>query len=208
MTVQPHTTDFINPSARVTPTNLFMRPNVTEHFWGYEVRANEQVFDIAVLMRALSGFFAAAAFIAALGVWLLPSMVFAASAFGTKLTVSVALMCCVLLLARVAARGTQVRIQFDTSAGEVREVVDGAFGTGLVLARYGLDAVEAVEVVGSREHRSFGQVQIRISGIGAVAAGDGAISALSVLRDRIANDCGLESAGPLREAVWGGPWAA
>jgi len=181
-----------------------MRPSVTDHFWGFEVRPNELVIDVAVLMRVLTALFAGATFITALGIWLIPSMALADTAFNLKLAYSIFMMLMTVLLARVAVRGTQVRVQFDTSVGEVREVVDGAFGGRLVLARYGLDAVEAVEVVESRENRGFGQVQIRLRGANAISAGDGAVSALAVLRNRIANDCGLELSGPVRGAVWRG----
>ncbi|AKS46504.1 hypothetical protein SAMN05444287_1620 [Octadecabacter temperatus] len=208
MTAQPQISEFTNPRTSTLKQPVFMRANVTEHFWGFEVRPNEHVFDVAVLMRAMTGFFAGTAFIAALGVWLLPSMAFATAAFSSKLIVSGLLMFATVMLARVAARGTQVRVQFDTSTGELREVVDGAFGGRLVLATHGLDAVEAVQVVESRENRGFGQVQIRVKGAGAISAGDGAVSALAVLRDRIASDCGLEASGPVREAVWGGPLVA
>ena len=135
-------------------------------------------------------------------------MAFVATAFSSKLTVSIVLMIATVLLARIAARGTQVRVQIDTSTGELREVVDGAFGGNLVLSTYGLDAVEAVEVVESTENRGFGQVQIQVRGANVISAGDGAVSALAVLRDRIANDCAIEVSGPVREAVWGGPLAA
>ncbi len=208
MTAQPQISEFTNPRTSTLKQPVFMRANVTEHFWGFEVRPNEQVLDVAVLMRAMTGFFAGTAFIAALGVWLLPSMAFATAAFSSKLIVSGLLMFATVMLARVAARGTQVRVQFDTSTGELREVIDGAFGGGLVLSTHGLDAVEAVQVVESRENRGFGQVQVRVQGVGVISAGDGAVSALSVLRDRIANDCGLEASGPVRETVWGGPLAA
>ena len=172
------------------------------------MRANEQVIGIAVLMRAMSGLFAGATFVAALGVWLVPAMAFVATAFTAKMTISVLLMCVAFMLARVAARGTRVRIQVDTAVGELREVVDGSFGAGGVLAQYGLDAVEAVEIISSQVNRSFGQIQIRIKGIGPVPAGDGALSALTPLRNRIAQDCGLEESGPVRAAVWSGPLAA
>lgn len=208
MTAQPQISDFSDTHKPTLKQPVFMRANVTEHFWGFEVRPNEQVFDIAVLVRALTGFFAGTAFIAALGVWILPSMVFGAAAFSSKLIVSVLLMFGTVLLARAAARGTQVRVQFDTSAGELREVVDSAFGGDLVLATYGLDAVEAVEVVESSENHGFGQVQIHVRGAHVIPAGDGAISALAVLRNRMANNCGLETSGPIREAVWGGPLVA
>lgn len=205
MTVQPQTADFMTARAPVAQANVFMRPNVTEHFWGFEVRPNEQVFGVAVLLRAMSGFFAGAAFISALGVWLLPAMAFVISALTAKAIVSVFLTICAVSLARVALRGTQVRVQIDSSAGELREVVDGAFGRGLALATYGLDSVKAVEVVESAEQNGFGQVQIHVNGAGNIPVGDGALSALAVLRDRIATECGLETSGPAREAVWGGP---
>lgn len=208
MTAQPHISEFLDSQIPASKQPVFMRPNMTEHFWGFEVRPNEQIFDIAVLMRALTSFFAAAAFIAALGVWLLPSAALAAAAFSSKLIASFLLMLGAVLLARVAVRGTQVRVQLDTSAGELREVVDTVFGGGLVLATYGLDTVEAVNVVESQGNRGFGQVQIQVRGVGVVAAGDGAVSALAALRNRIAHDCGLENSGTIREAVWGGPLAA
>ncbi|SMX32207.1 hypothetical protein [Octadecabacter ascidiaceicola] len=208
MTAQPNISDFANTAAPASKQPVFMRANVTEHFWGFEVRPNEQIFDLAVLTRAVAGFFAGAGFIASLGFWLLPSMAFVATAFTSKLTVSVLLMVVASLLARFAARGTQVRVQFDTSAGELREVVDGAFGSTLILATYGLDAVEAVEVVESTENRGFGQVHICMRGTHTIASGDGAVSALATLRNRIANECGLETSGQAREAVWGGPLAA
>ena len=208
MTAQPNISDFLTTSTSASKQPVFMRPNVTEHFWGFEVRPNEQVLDLAVLMRALTGFLAGAAFIAALGIWLLPSTAFVESAFSSKLIVSVLLMIGAVLLARVAARGTHVRVQLDTSAGEIREVVDGAFGGNLVLATYGLDAVEAVGVVESAKNRGFGQVQIRVRGANAISAGDGAVSALATLRNRIANDCGLDVINQTRETNRGGAFVA
>lgn len=204
MTAQPNIAEFLNILIPASKQPVLMRPSVTDHFWGFEVRPNELVIDVAVLMRVLTALFAGATFITALGIWLIPSMALADTAFNLKLAYSIFMMLMTVLLARVAVRGTQVRVQFDTSVGEVREVVDGAFGGRLVLARYGLDAVEAVEVVESRENRGFGQVQIRLRGANAISAGDGAVSALAVLRNRIANDCGLELSGPVRGAVWRG----
>ena len=68
MTAQPNISDFLDTAASAAKQPVFMRANVTEHFWGFEIRPNEQVFDVAVLMRAMTGFFAGAAFIASLGV--------------------------------------------------------------------------------------------------------------------------------------------
>ncbi len=67
-----------------------------------------------------------------------------------KGVMSLILVAVAVWAARVAARGTQIRVQVDTANGELREVVDGAFGTVETLARYGIDAVEAVDIVSSR----------------------------------------------------------
>jgi hypothetical protein len=74
-----------------------------------------------------------------------------------------------------------------------------------VLAHYGFDAIDAVDVIAARSSASFGQVQISIKGIGPVPAGDGSPLLIAALRSRLASDFGLENAHPVREAVWGEP---
>jgi hypothetical protein len=210
MSTHPDPIDFTDLTtesyqARSNQNSMSMRPNVTEHYWGYEVRPNEQLVDIAVLLRATCGFLTVATLIAAVGLWLLPSTVFGAQAMVAKMTVSLLLICASLVLARVAARGTCVRVQVDTAAGEVREVTDGMFQSDIVLAHYRFDVIDAVDVIAARSSASFGQVQIIIKGIGPVPAGDGSPLLIAVLRSRLASDFGLENAHPAREAVWGGP---
>jgi hypothetical protein len=185
-----------------------MRPNITEHFWGYEVRPNEHVIDVAVLTRAVCGVLTVAMFIAAFGVWLMPAIAFTGSPFLAKVGLSIVLLLAAVLLGRIAARGTRVRLQIDTTSGELREVVDGPMGAIVTLSSFGIDAVEGVDVVASEADRSFGQVQIRLRDQGKIPAGDGAISALHALRNRLASDCGVEQHDPSRVPVWGGPLAA
>ena len=210
MSTHPDPIDFADLTtepyqARSNQDSMSMRPNVTEHYWGYEVRPNEQLVDIAVLLRAICGFLTVATLIAAVCRWVLPGTVFGAQALVTKMSVSLFLICASLVLARVVARGTCVRVQIDTAAGEVREVVDGLFQRDIVLAHYGFDAIDAVDVRTARSSASFGQVQISIKGIGPVPAGDGSPLLIAALRSRLASDFGLENAHPVREAVWGGP---
>lgn len=206
MTVYPTHTDFI---PRTAPLNRVMiRPNVTEHYWGYEVRTNEQVVNIAVLLRAVCGVLTIATVGAALGVWLVPAMAFVGSTFLMKATVSVLLVCVAVVLARVAARGTRIRVQIDRARGELREVVDGPLGSVFVVARYGLDAIEGIDIVPSTTEPSFGQVQVLIKDLGAIAVGDGAIVTLRPLLDRVAYDCGIDDMGVAIPATWSGPLAA
>jgi hypothetical protein len=61
MTAYPDPIDFADLTTESFPARsnqdpMSMRPNVTEHFLGYEVRPNEQIVDIAVLLRATSRF--------------------------------------------------------------------------------------------------------------------------------------------------------
>lgn len=201
MTACPNPIDFAALSTGSNQASISVRPNVTEHFWGYEVRPNGRIVDVAVLLRAVCGPLTIATLIAAVGIWLLPATAFFALTFAAKMTVSPLLGVGAFVLARLAARGTCVRIQIDTASGELREVVDGPFRNDIVLAHYGFDAIEAVDVVKSRSSASFGRVQISIDGIGPVAAGDGSLQLIAALRSRLASDCGLETARPMCEVI-------
>jgi hypothetical protein len=93
MSTHPDPIDFADLTtepyqARSNQDSMSMRPNVTEHYWGYEVRPNEQLVDIAVLLRAICGFLTVATLIAAVCLWLLPATVFGAQALVTKMSVS------------------------------------------------------------------------------------------------------------------------
>lgn len=204
MTALPDHTDFATHTSASTGT-VVMRPKVVEHFWGYEVASNEHVINVAVLMRAASGLLTVGTLIASVGVWFVPAMAIAGASIAAKFAASVLLLALAFVLARIAARGTQVRVQIDTSNGELREVVDGPFGSVMTLANYGIDAVK---VMPSRNEPSFGQVQVYIKSFGAIPVGDGALMTLHPLRDRLAGDCGVEQGDVPRDAVWAGPLAA
>jgi len=135
-------------------------------------------------------------------------MVFAGSAALSKLALSGALLVLGVFLARIAARGTRVRVQVDTANGELREVIDGAFGAVHTIANYGIDSVRLVNVVSSTKEPSFGQVQLTIEGRGVIPVGDGAVLTLRSLRDRLAHDCGVSDDDAARVAIWTGPLAA
>lgn len=208
MTAFPNTPHTIRASAFEISHEVIMRPNVREHYWGYEVRSNQHVLTIAQLMRATFGLIAVATGVAALGVWFIPEMAFVGEATTTKALSFILLVALSLFMAKLAARGTRVRVQIDTAKGELREVVDSAFGGSVVLARYGLDAVEAVEVVASQADPSFGQVQLTMNGLGTIAVGDGAVTMLGPLCDRLRGDCNTEPTEAAQPAIWSGPLAA
>ncbi len=212
MTAQPHPALFNNTFPNQHQADLLVRPNVNEHFWGYEITPNEQLIGIAVLLRGLCGFLMVTLFAAAVGIWLVPAVSFIGDAEVAKSLATLAFLGLSFVFARMAARGSRVRVQIDTSAGEFREVVDGPTGKDIVLAKYGFDAVEDIHVVGPRGKGSIGQVQVTFKASGKVAhriaVGDGGLLLLGPLRSRLASDCGLDCTGPTRRAVWNGPLAA
>ncbi|PVA08044.1 hypothetical protein [Thalassorhabdomicrobium marinisediminis] len=204
MTALPDT--FARPSRLGTATPPdFHYPRVSERFWGYEVSFNEQVVDLAVLARGVTLLVTIGAFLAAAAVWLLPDGAFTGAAAVSKALISFGLLILSGCLAHFAGRSTRVQVQVDKNAGELREVVKGLTGASIVLTRHGLDTVRSVTVVPSIMHPSLGQVHVTLQDDARIAVGDGAVTALYSLRDRLSADCGLEQAGSAREAVWSGP---
>lgn len=205
MTALPDQSDFVSKAPFAQGSPVFMRPNVRDHFWGYEISRSVHVIDLAGLARGAAILFTISAFTAAWLVWLVPAMAFAGDALIAKALASFVLICLGVVLIRIASRSTRVRVQIDTSVGEVREVVRGMFGTTIVLSRYGLDTVEDVSVATSRTDPTFGQVHLSMKHGETIPVGDGVVMALRPLRDRIAGDCGFEVRESPRVAIWGGP---
>lgn len=209
MTALPDPSEFSTTLTSTTPkTALLVRPTVTEHFWGYAISSHDQVVGLAVLMRSVAGLVTLASFIGALAVWFLPAAAFAGDAIMIKAMASILMTCIGAMLMNFVGRGTRVRVHVDTAAGELHEVVGGLFGSDVILARYGMDAVESIDVVPSLIDPDYGQIQIAIKGAATIGAGNGDVAALHGLRDRLANDMGLEYGSGAREAVWSGPLAS
>lgn len=204
MTARPNPFTFAPAASAPQETPIFVRPNVTERFWGYEVSRSEHVIDLAVLARGLAALTMVGLFVAAALVWLVPDMAFVGDAFVAKSVASIVLASLGLLFVRFAGRGTRIRVQVDTSAGELREVVDGMFGSDVVLSRYGFDAVKSVEIVTSGVNPSYGQVHILMEQGGPILAADGTVVALRHLRAKLAADCGHDEPMPTHAPVWGG----
>lgn len=208
MTAIPDPTGFAKIAKSAHQSPAFIRPSVRDHYWGYEILKSEQIVDLGVLARGAAILAMLAAFAACALVWLVPAMAFAGSAMVAKALASVMFVCFGFAMMRFAARGTLVRVQVDTSTGELREVVDGMFSSVIELSRYGFDAVEAVRVVPSKAEPTFGQIQVTLKQGKTIPVGDGAIMALHPLRERLASDCGLELEKASRPAIWTGPLAA
>lgn len=186
MTAYPNPTDFV-AHFDGAQTKLRADPNVVEHYWGYEVTPNQRVVDMAVIMRGACALFGVASGFAAFGIWFVPAMMLVTSTLAAKVAVTALFLCVAGLLAKLTARGTRVRVQIDTANGELREVVDGPFGSVFVLAQYGFDVVEAVEIATSPIDTTFGQIHLTVTGvgIGVIPVGDGPVVKLQQLCDRL-----------------------
>lgn len=207
MTALPDPSEFVPHAQFARQSPVLARPAVSEHYWGYEISKRIQVIDLAVLTRAVAGFLTIACFVSAIMVWLVPAMAFTGDVMMGKALASVGMACLGSLMFRFVGRGTRMRVQVDTSVGEIREVVSGMFGSTIVLSNYGLDAIEAVDVAVSRKDPAFGQLHVALKDGPVLPVGDGSVVGLGPLRDKIANDCGLESNAPKRSAIWSGPLA-
>lgn len=208
MIALPDTLDFVSHAPRAQGTPVVARPNVTQQFWGYEISKSEHIITLASLGRSAAAIAAAASAMATVLVWLVPAMSFVGFAVASKATASGSLAIVAFLLAQYTSRGTQIRVQVDTSSGELREVVDGSFGSVHVLSKYGFDAVTRVDIETSTKDPAFGQIQVSMKRGGPVVAGDGVVIVLQSLRRKIEKDCGLDVQGNQREVIWSGPLKA
>lgn len=183
-------------------------PRLREAYWGYAIAPGEQIVGLAVLAQLAAGAAMVATFLAATGVWIVPASALSSDAVVTKMSATVMLICLGVLLARFGRRGTQVWLQVDTRAGELREVLPLLGGGEEVLNRIGMDCVTDVLVCVSSTVPGRGQLQIFLSDGQCIGAGDGGLDALTPVQRRIALDCGLVGGTAARPAIWAGPLAA
>lgn len=204
MTALPSPKDFSTTMGTSAANGEPMHPDIYSRFWGYEVRMRCTGRASARLARIASVLSAVVASTIGLGLGLWAIEMLGTDRFWPLLAMAAAFLAVGFFAGHLFVRFRDIRVQVDTTAGELREVTPARFVKETVLARYGMDAVKAVEVVASQSDPAFGQVHVAIAGYGIVPVGDGAVSALRPLRDRLAVDCGLEH-GSVRDAEWNGP---
>jgi len=191
MTTLPDPNEFVTIMGGKIANDIPRRPNVEEQHWGYEVRPAQISNRVNTIIR-LSSYLVSLAFgivgILAL-VWPMQDLGLSHKAQGFFAVGSLALAA---LAAHISSSHRSVRIQIDTTVGELREIIESPSRGGQVLARYGFDSIAAVEIVTSAKKSSSGQLQARVNGYGAVLVADGSISTLRSLGDRLAMDCGLD----------------
>jgi len=190
MTTLPDPNEFVKIMGGKIANDIPRRPSVEEQHWGYEVRPAQISDRVNTVIR--SGFYLVSLAFGIVGILALVSPMqdlgLNHSAQGFFAVGSLALAA---LAAHISSSHRPVRIQIDTTAGELREIMESPSHGGQILARYGFDTIAAVGIVTSTKDSSIGQLQARVNGYGTVLVADGPISTLRLLGDRLARDCGL-----------------
>lgn len=206
MTALPDPNEFITTMGVNTESGVQLHPEIHDRYWGYEVRTTQITDRAAKRIRVAASIFALTLMFLGLTEVASPLVGLEIGSSPYGLISSVALTLAVLVT-YWGSLHRPVRVQVDTATGELREVTKGWFGAEVILARYGMDAIAAVDVVASKKSPSLGQVHVRLNGNGVIPVGDGAVSALRPLRDRLAAECGLDDINS-RPAIWTGPISA
>jgi len=186
MTALPDQTDFVPKSPQVGFVPSLNCPSVTDFYWGYEISNRVHEINLSVLARGFAVLVVVASLLAAMLMWFMPSVAFGGDVVLGKALGSITCLCIAAMLFRFAARGTRVRVQIDTSTGELREVVSDMFGSTVVLSHYGLDAVKEVSIETSKADSSIGQVQLTLKDGSKMPVGEGAMIGLYPWRNKIA----------------------
>ena len=190
MTTLPDPNEFATIMGGKIARDIQVRPDVQERHWGYEVRP-AQINDTINTVIRLGSYLVSLAF----GVVGILALVSPMQDLGLNHRIqgffAIGSLALAALAAHISSSHRPVRIQVDTAAGELREIVQRPFRGCQVLARYGFDTIAAVEIVTSTKDSSIGQLHARVNGYGVVPVAQGSISTLRSLRDRLAMDCGL-----------------
>lgn len=168
---------------------------VRDAYWGFTIRSDASVDGAELTGRGVVLLVGAAATLAALGMWLVPSADFLGPALPLKLGAAVVLGALASVLMHWGTRGRRVTLEIDTSMGEVRQVVTHLTGRSEVLAVHGFDAVTGLRIVAAQGRVRHSQLQIDLSDGSRIAAGEGAPFSLAALKARIETALGHDARG-------------
>jgi hypothetical protein len=201
MTALPEMTGFPRAGSLGTEraeTDLYV---IDETYWGYIVRSVEPTPLPVLLMQGIVWLFGVAFLVAAIGLWVLPSMVTHGPALGLKMGASVIMGSIAILSLWYASRGTQTEIQIDTRLGEVREVMRNRAGKASLVGRYGFDSIGGVFIDRAAPGAALtkGTLVMRYRNTAqTLHVATGGVTGLAPLRDRLGRDLMLVSRPPLR----------
>jgi hypothetical protein len=160
-----------------------------ETHWGYIVRSNHETGSGLLVTHSLSLLSGAALLAAALGMWLIPGMLFGADALFMRLFATIIFIAASALLLWYSSRGTISEIQIDNARGEIREVVRNHTGRMSLLACYSFDSIGNVDLEPALAENAAASLVLRYrNSAETVEVAYGREGALSSLRDRISRD--------------------
>lgn len=159
-----------------------------ETHWGYIVRSTNDSGHGLILTQSLSLLSGAALLAAALGMWLIPGMLFGSDALMMRLFATIVFVAMSALLLWYSSRGTVSEIQIDNARGEIREVIRNHTGRMSLLACYSFDSIGNVELEPSGTDAAASLVLRYRNSADTVEVATGRKGALNTLRDRISRD--------------------
>ncbi len=189
MTAIPDAEGFVHFTGKTADDTRMSTIKVDETYWGYVIRSEAPDPVYVVLGQAIAWLLGAGFAVAALGLWVMPSMAFGGGVLPMKLAVSTVLGCIAALLLWFASRGGRTELQVDTSLGEFREVVRNRAGRPSLVGRYGFDAIGSVfldRAVGRQGEACLVMRYRNTTQVVSVAHGE--IGMLESLRDRLGRD--------------------
>lgn len=159
-----------------------------ETHWGYIVRSTNDTGHSMIFTQSLSLIAGAALLAAALGMWIIPGMLFSVDALMMRLFSTIVFVAASAMLLWYASRGTISEIQIDNARGEIREVIRNHTGRMSLLACYSFDSIGKVVLEPSAKNGPASLVLLYRNSSESVEVATGREGALSTLHDRISRD--------------------
>ncbi len=161
---------------------------IEETHWGYIVRSTGETGHGLILTQSISLVAGAGLLAAAIGMWLIPGMLFDTDALIMRMFATIVFVAASALLLWYSSRGTVSEIQIDNGRGEIREVIRNHTGKMSLMGCYSFDSIGGVfmEPKGASDAASLVLRYRNSSETVEVACGHE--TDLSRLRDRISRD--------------------
>lgn len=162
--------------------------SVEDVYWGYAIRSGRGPSLGIVLAQGVSYFFGACFLTAAIGLLVLPTVMFDGDLGVMRIGTAVLFGAVAAYLLWFASRGTRAEVHVDTSVGEVREVICNRAGKPTTVGSYGFDTISGVFLEQNEETGASTLVLRYRNTSQTVAVAEGTKAQLIPLRDRLAHD--------------------
>ncbi len=163
--------------------------HLDETYWGYIIRSGPEVSSTLQLLKAMAWLAGVGFYLAAVGVWLMPEMMFGGNALMMKGLGSALMVSIAVLLGWFARQGHVAEVQVDCAQSELREVMRDTRGRGTLIGRHRFQDIGAVFIDRTGADRGRARLLIRLGGSAvSVPIAQGRVERLEHLRDRLGRD--------------------